>query len=589
MSTFLLRSAETMKNIKNLFPFLKPYQKLLIIGPIFKLLEAISELFLPFLMSKIIDIGVAKNDKPYIITMGIVMIAIAVLGVVFALICQYSASLVSQGVGTDIRNTLFRHIGTLTNKDLDYIGVPTLINRITGDVNQIQLAVAMLIRLVIRAPFLCIGGLIMAFVLDIKLSLILVLALPIFVLILFLTMTKTIPLYKTVQKNLDRIALVLRENLSGIRVIRGFAKSEFERERFSAANEEYRENVTKVGKISALLNPLTSLIMNFAIGGIIWFGGVRVSSGNLTTGSVIAFMGYVTQILASLIVISNLVVIFTKAYASSVRVAEVFETKPSMTEGTEEIPVGETSPYVIEFRDVSMSYKEGGNYNIKNISFGIKQGETIGIIGGTGSGKSTVVQLIPRFYETTEGEVLLYGKNVKDYSTKALRKKIGMVPQKAVLFTGTIASNLRMGKEDASLEEMKEAADIAMASEFIEKLPAGFDSPINRGGVNVSGGQRQRLTIARALVGNTDILILDDSFNALDYATDKNLRMALKDKRKDMTTIIVSQRAGTLQSADRIIVLNEGEIAGIGTHNELVNECDIYQEICHSQGIIAKA
>lgn len=572
-------------NMKNLTPFLKPYKKLLIIGPTFKLLEAISELFLPFLMSKIIDIGVSNNNKSYIITMGIVMIAIAVLGVIFALICQYSASFVSQGVGTDIRNALFEHIGTLANRELDTIGVPTLINRITGDVNQLQLAVAMLIRLVIRAPFLCIGGLVMAFVLDIKLSIILVLVLPIFILILFLTMTKTVPLYKIVQKNLDRIALILRENLSGIRVIRGFAKSEFERERFSNANEEYRENVTKVGRISALLNPLTSLVMNFAIGGIIWFGGIRVNNGNMTTGSVIAFMGYVTQILAALIVISNLVVIFTKAYASSVRVSEVFDMQPSMIDSKEEIEPKKDSPYVIEFKDVSMSYKEGGTPNIKNISFQIKRGETIGIIGGTGSGKSTVVQLIPRFYEVTQGEVLLYGRNVKEYSIKEVRNRIGMVPQKAVLFTGTIASNLRMGKEDATLGEMKEAADIAMASEFIEKLPDGFDSPISRGGVNVSGGQRQRLTIARALVGNPEILILDDSFNALDYATDKNLRMALKEKRKDMTTLIVSQRAGTLQSADRIIVLNEGEMAGIGSHDELIKACDIYQEICHSQGI----
>lgn len=565
--------------------FLRPYKKLLVIGPTFKLLEAILELLLPFLMSKVIDIGVKNGDKNYIAAMGGLMVLIAVLGVVFALICQYSASLVSQGVGTDIRNALFKHIGTLGSAELDNLGTPSLINRITGDVNQLQLAVAMLIRLVIRAPFLCIGGLVMAFMLDAKLSIILVIVLPIFIIILSFIMKTTVPLYKIAQKNLDKIALILRENLSGVRVIRAFTRNDFEKGRFAVSNKEYESNAIKVGKVSALLNPLTSLVMNFSIGAIIWFGGVRVNLGSMTTGGVIAFIGYVTQILAALIVISNLVVIFTKAYASMVRVTEVFETSPSIVSPSSAKPMelGKESPFIIEFKDVSMSYKEGQNLSIKNISFQVKKGETIGIIGGTGSGKSTVIQLIPRFYDTARGQVLYNGVDIKDYQLEDLRSHIGIVPQKTVLFSGTILSNIKMGKEDATLEEVKEAAEIAMASEFIDRLPDEYGTKINRGGVNVSGGQRQRLTIARALVGGPEILILDDSFNALDYATDAKLRKALREKRKGMTTFIVSQRASTIKTSDKIIVLNEGEIAGMGTHEELIKNCQVYIEICKSQ------
>lgn len=573
--------------MKRIRKFLKPYKKLLIIGPTFKLLEAILELFLPFFMSKVIDIGVANQDGPYIIRMGLWMLLIAVLGVVFALICQYSASLVSQGVGTDIRNALYSHIGSLSNAEIDSLGTASLVNRITNDVNQLQLAVAMLIRLVIRAPFLCIGGLVMSFIIDPKLSIIVLIVLPIFVFILFLTMKKTIPYYKIVQRNLDKIALILRENLSGIRVIRAFTRSNYEKERFNKSNQEYERNAIKVGRVSALLNPLTSLVMNFSIGAIIWFGGVRVNSGDMTTGGVIAFIGYVTQILAALIVISNLVVIFTKAYASLLRVNEVFDTKTSIVEG-EEFVTGDESDYMIEFKAASMSYKVGANLSIKNISFQVKKGETIGIIGGTGSGKSSLVQLIPRFYDTVDGEVLIKGRNVKQYKLEQLRKMISIVPQKSVLFTGTIASNLKMGKEEINLQDMKEATDIAMASEFIDKLPEGFDTKVNRGGVNFSGGQRQRLTIARALVTKPEILILDDSFNALDYVTDAKLRKALKEHRGDLTTFIVSQRASTIKDCEQIIVLNEGEIAGIGSHETLINSCEVYREICESQELMEK-
>jgi ATP-binding cassette subfamily B protein len=589
--------------MKPLIKYLKPYTKLLIVGPTFKLLEAILELFLPFLMSKVIDQGVSTGNKQYILTMGGLMLATAVIGVCCAVVCQYSASLVSQGVGTDIRNGMFQHINTLSNGEIDRLTTSSLINRITNDVNQVQLAVAMLIRLVIRAPFLCIGGLVMAFVLDMKLSIIMVIVLPIFILILSLVMVRTVPLYRKVQRSLDRIGLVLRENLSGVRVIRAFASTEYEEKKFATRNKEYADNAITVGKISALLNPLTSLVMNFSIGAIIWYGGIRVDTGRMTTGEVIAFIGYVTQILAALIVISNLVVIFTKAYASAGRVIEVLETNPSIVnilgnnstgqeayskETKEASPILErnienTTEYIVEFNHVAMSYKEGGSNSIENISFRVRPGQTIGIIGGTGSGKSTIINLIPRFYEVKEGAVLVYGKSVKEYDLQELRDKIGIVPQKSVLFTGTIADNIRWGKNDASMEEIKKAAEIACAAEFIERLSEGYNTRILRGGVNLSGGQRQRITIARALVRQPEILILDDSFNALDFATDAALRKALKTHTTNMTTFIVSQRASTIKNADQIIVLNEGEIAGIGKHDNLYENCHVYHEICQSQ------
>lgn len=584
--------------MKKLSHFLKPYTKLLVIGPMFKLFEAILELLLPYFMSKVIDIGVAKGDKKYILTMGGIMLLTAIVGICCALICQYSSSFVSQGVGTDIRNAMFEHIGTFSNAEIDRLGTSSLINRITGDVNQVQLAVAMLMRLVIRAPFLCVGGLVMAFIIDVKLSIILIIVLPIFILILIITMKKSVPLYKLVQKSIDRIGLVLRENLSGIRVIRAFARTDYEKERFADRNKEYADHAIKVGRISALLNPLTSLSLNFAIASILWLGGLRVNNGSMTTGEVIAFIGYVTQILVALIIISNLVVIFTKAFASAARVSEVFETRSTITDNVKltnqtsniltnpsvsEQKNETTNDYIVEFQDVAMSYDKSDNYSIDDISFKVKRGDTIGIIGGTGSGKSTVVNLILRFYDVQKGAIMVDGKDVRAYNIHELRKKIGFVPQKSVLFTGTIAENIRWGKEDATMEEIKMATDIAQASEFIDRMPQGYNSKIYRGGTNVSGGQRQRLTIARALVRKPDILILDDSFNALDYVTDAALRKALKLRMNNMTTFLVTQRASSIKSADQIIVLNDGEIAGTGTHEDLLNTCDVYKEICQSQ------
>ncbi len=580
----------------NLGIFFKPYRKLLIIGPAFKLAEAILELFLPFLMSKVIDVGIKNGDRDYVYRMGAVMLVTAIVGVICALICQYSASLVSQGIGTDIRNELFRHMETLSGKEQDKFGTASLINRITNDVNQVQLAVAMFIRLVIRAPFLCIGGLIMSFLLDVKLSLIVLLVLPVFVGVLYQTMKKSIPLYGRVQKKLDEISLSLRENLSGVRVIRAFARTAAEEEKFQRVNNEYALNAVKVGKISAMLNPLTTLILNVAIAAIIWLGAVRVNKGFMETGEVIAIVGYVTQILTALIVISNLVVIFTKAYASAGRINEVLSTETSITNpaaARREGGYSEEAP-AVEFDKVFFAYKEGsndsndnmketGSYALNDISFKVMKGETLGIIGGTGSGKSSVINLIPRFYDTLLGSVKVFGKEVKDYELAELRGKIGMVPQRSVLITGTIAENLRWGKEDSTLEELKKAASIAQAEEFIRSLPEGFDTPIRRGGVNVSGGQRQRLAIARALVRRPKILILDDSFNALDYATDAALRKALKEQTKGMTVFMISQRASTLRNCDQIMVLNEGEIAGLGTHEELLKSCEVYEEICRSQ------
>ncbi|SHO51238.1 ABC transporter ATP-binding protein [Anaerocolumna xylanovorans] len=580
-------------NIGNIGIFLKPYKKLLVIGPAFKLMEAILELFLPFLMSKVIDVGIKNGDRDYVYKIGIIMLVTAVVGVICALVCQYSASLVSQGVGTDIRNELFRHMETLSGREQDKFGTASLVNRITNDVNQVQLAVAMFIRLVIRAPFLCIGGLIMSFLLDVQLSLILLLILPVFVAVLYYTMRKSIPLYGNVQKKLDEISLSVRENLSGVRVIRAFAGTLKEENKFNRINDEYALNSVKVGKISAMLNPLTTLILNIAIAAIIWLGAVRVDKGLMETGEVIAIVGYVTQILAALIVISNLLVIFTKAYTSAGRISEVLSTRTSIKspkEGSTKEAVYDEKTPAVEFDGVFFAYKEDNDniketsrYALNNISFQVMRGETFGIIGGTGSGKSSVVNLIPRFYDSLLGSVKVSGRDVKEYELSELRAKIGMVPQRSVLITGTIAENLRWGKEESTLIELKEAAAIAQADEFINSQTEGYDAPIRRGGVNVSGGQRQRLAIARALVRKPEILILDDSFNALDFATDAALRKALKEKTEGMTVFLISQRASTLQNCDQIMVLNEGEIAGIGTHEELLRNCEVYEEICHSQ------
>lgn len=562
--------------------YLGGFKKELIIGPAAKLTEAVFELIVPLIMADIIDVGINGGaGKPYIYRMGGIMILMGALGLCCALVCQYLASRASQGVGTVIRNDLFRHIGSLSHAELDRFGTPSLITRVTNDVNQVQSAVAMLIRLVVRAPFLVIGAAVMAMAIDLKLSLIFLAVMPLVAAVLYFIMFRSVPLYRVIQKKLDKISLITRESLSGARVIRAFSGEEAEEKRFREANDDFAETSMRVGRLSALLNPLTYAIMNLAIAAIVWFGGFRVDSGALTQGQVIAFVNYMTQISLALVVVANLVVLFTKAAASSARINEVFDTEPSIRDGSG-AAVSENAP-VIEFRDVSFSYSEGGDNALEHISFSVQKGETVGVIGGTGSGKSTLVSLIPRFYDAEQGSVLINGTDVKSYGLKELRKRIGFVPQKAMLFSGTIAENLRWGNENATDEQLRKAAETAQAKEFIDKMSDGFNTHINQGGRNLSGGQKQRLTIARALTGSPEILILDDSASALDFATDAALRKAIARDTSGMTVIIVSQRATSIRHADKIVVLDDGEAVGIGTHDQLLESCGVYREIVMSQ------
>lgn len=567
-----------------LIKFMKDYKKEAILGPIFKLIEAILELFVPIVMAKIIDVGVRNNDISYILKMGSVLILLGASGLAFALICQYYASIASQGVGTSIRSALFKHINNFSHSEIDKIGTPTLITRLTNDVNQIQNGVAMMIRLGSRAPFIIIGSTIMAISLDTKLSIIFIITTPLIALVIYLVMSKSLPLYKTIQNKLDNISLITRENLEGTRVIKAFSKEESEKSKFKDASNDLSNTSINVGKISALLNPITYIIMNLSIVAILWFGGIRVNSGSLTQGEVIAFINYITQILLALIVFAQLVVTLTKASTSSHRVNEILEIKPTIVEKEVVNTINyKSANSFIEFKNVFFSYVDSNEYSLSNISFAINKNETIGIIGGTGSGKSTLVNLIPRFYDATKGQILINGIDVKDYPLNNLRKLIGIVPQKAVLFKGELIENLRWGNKDATINDIEAALEISQASTFVQALPEKYNTDILQGGKNLSGGQKQRLTIARALVSKPEILILDDSSSALDFATDAKLRKALKEKVKNTTVIMVSQRASSIKNADKIIVLDNGEIAGIGNHDYLINNCEVYKEICSSQ------
>ncbi len=563
--------------------YLKQYRVQVIVGPIFKLIEAIFELIVPVITAQMIDNGVRKGNIPYIWHMGGIMLLLGVTGLCSALICQKLASIASQGFGTVLRSELYKHINTFSHSEIDRFGTPSLITRITNDVNQLQFAVAMLIRLVIRAPFLAIGAIVMAMIIDLKLAVVFLIATPLIAFVLYWIMGRSVPYFRVMQKKLDKISLVSREGLSGVRVIRAFSKQNSEQQRFDAAADEQTGTAIKVGKLSALLNPLTYTIMNFAVIAIVWFGGSRVSSGGMTQGEVIAFVNYMTQTLLALIVVANLVVTFTKASASASRVNEVLETATSVSE-TNQAPVARVANTPkIEFEHVSFSYDGTDKYAVQDLNVKILPGETVGIIGGTGSGKSTIVNLIPRFYDVTAGKILIDGVDVRDYSFEELRSEIGMVPQEATLFSGTVESNLRWGKEDAAAEEIEKALKIAQAHEFVSALPNGIESPVNQGGKNFSGGQKQRLTIARALVGSPQILILDDSASALDFATDAALRKSIQSKTTGMTVLMVSQRASTIRRADKIIVMDDGAVAGIGTHEQLMERCEPYQEICLSQ------
>ncbi len=572
-----------------LIKYLKPYLKQVILGPAFKLFEAILELTIPLLMAKLIDNGVKVNNPSYIYMMGGIMVAIAITGAGSAYICQYYASIASQGFGTSMRNLLFKKIQGYSFNELDKIGTPSLINRVTSDVNQLQLAVAMLIRLVVRVPFLCIGGLIMAMTINLKLSVILFITMPLFALIIYFIMSRTIPLYKTVQKKLDTLSVIIRENLSGVRVIRAFAKLDKERERFSKGNREYADMSIRVGKVSALLNPATTVIVNLGVAAILWFGGIQVYHGTMTQGEIIAYINYINMILSALIVLANLVVTFTKAAASANRVNEILDTQPSVMDSADSVAdvqetanVSEGVPF-IEFRNVKFSYDGASDYALNNISFGIKSGQTVGIIGSTGSGKSTLVNLIARFYDTTDGQILINGLDVRNMKQHALRDKIGLVPQKSVLFSGTIEENIKWGNELAQETDVNWAAGIAQAKEFINQKSEGIKSHITQGGANLSGGQKQRLAIARAVVKRPELLILDDSTSALDYATDAALRREIKNNLKELTIIMVTQRVAAIRDADLIVVLDDGEMVGIGRNDELLESCPVYQEIYYSQ------
>ena len=568
-------------HVSKLTKYLKPYTKQCIIGPTFKLIEAVLELYLPLVMARVIDQGIQSGDTAFLYQQGGLMLLLVVVGLLCALVCQYVASVTSQGFGTEVRNAVFGKILFFSHADLDKFGTASLINRVTGDINQLQLAVAMLIRLVIRAPFLCIGGIVMAVSINPLLSVILIVAIPLFVWIMTAIMKKTIPLHRRVQQKLDKLSLILRENMSGIRVIRAFARTEQEQTRFDEATDEHTKAAIRVNKISALLNPATQLIMNMAILAIVWFGGLQIHVGDMTTGEVVAFINYVNQILLALTVVANLVITFTKAYASAGRVLEVLETEPSLKE-TEREAQGNADAPAVEFRHVDFRYSDG-DPALTDISFTAKRGETIGIIGGTGSGKSTLMHLLVRFYDVTAGSVMVEGENVRNYSLSSLRGKIGFVPQRVELFSGTIAENIRFGNADADDAAVAEAAKLAQAAEFIERMSKGYDSPVSRGGTNLSGGQRQRLAIARALVRKPSILILDDSSSALDYATDAALRKSIHQTTGDMTTFIISQRVSSVIQADRILVMDDGLLVGAGTHEELLQTCEEYREICSVQ------
>lgn len=569
--------------MRKLVKYLKKYKKNVILGPIFKLTEAVFELIVPLVMAQIIDVGIANKDSGYIWKMGGVLVLLGVCGLGFALICQYVASVASQGFGTELRRELYHHINTLSHKEVDEFGTPSLITRLTSDINQLQVAVAMLIRLVVRAPFLVIGSTIMAFMIDAKLALIFVLVIPLVAIVMWLVTTRTIPFFKSIQKKLDKTSLITRENLVGARAVRAFSKQEYEQERFKDNAEDIEKAAVRAGKISALLSPVNAIILNLAIVAIIWFGGLSVNVGDLTQGQVIALVNYMNQILLALVVVANLVVIFTKSAACAARVNEVLDTKPSI-EG-KETTKGNVDPSApaVRFDKVSFSYHDNSEYALEDISFTAGKGQTIGIIGGTGSGKSTLVNLIPRFYDTSKGAVSVCGTDVRNYNLGDLRKKIAVVPQKAVLFSGTIRENMKWGGDNITDEQIWRALKISQAYEFVEKLENGLDYKILQGGKNLSGGQKQRLTIARAIAADPEILILDDSASALDFATDAKLRTAIKENCTNMTVFLISQRANTVKNADRIIVLDDGKMVGTGTHKELLQTCTDYCQICLTQ------
>lgn len=566
-----------------LFRYLKNYLVQSILGPLFKMTEATFELIVPVVMAKIIDVGIKNGDKPYIYKMGAVLVLLGILGLACSLTAQYFAAKASMGFGTALRKDLYHHINTFSYAEIDKLGTPSLVTRMTSDINQTQTGVNMLLRLFLRSPFIVIGAVIAALLINVKLTLIFLVASPVLGLIIYFVMSASIPKYTVIQKKVDRVSLLTRENLVGVRVIRAFSRQDEEMEEFSQTSEGLMKTQIMVGRISALLNPATYVVVNLAILAIIWFGGKSVFAGALTQGEVIALVNYMSQILLALVALANLIVIFTKASASAIRINEIFDTKASVSDENNTEVAEKDTENAVEFKNVSFGYGGDGEYAVSDLTFTAKKGETVGIIGGTGSGKSTLINLIPRFYDVSDGEVLVNGVDVKNYPFTQLRNKIGLVPQKAALFKGTIRDNMKWGKADATDEEIYKALEIAQAKEFVDSKPDGLDTMILQNGRNLSGGQRQRLTIARAIVKQCEILILDDSASALDYATDAKLRKAIATETDGLTVFIVSQRAASIRHADKILVLDDGKIEGMGTHSELLRNCPLYKEICLSQ------
>ena len=585
-------SVKMENTMKKLLVYLKDYKKESVLGPLFKLLEATFELIVPLVMAAIIDTGVATGDKSYIMKMCMVLVLLAVIGLTCSITAQYFAAKAAVGFATKLRHALFAHIESLSFTEMDTVGTATLITRMTSDVNQVQNGVNLVLRLFLRSPFIVFGAMVMAFTIDVKAALVFVVTIPLLSIIVFGIMLISIPLYKKVQSALDKVLGITRENLTGSRVIRAFNKEDDEKVHFNENNDLLTRAQIYVGKISALMNPLTYVIINGAIVVLVWTGAVRVDNGYITQGEVVALINYMSQILVELVKLANLIININKSIACGNRIQSIFEMQPSITDGsgqkvdkvrTDTADRSEEAEYAVEFSHVGLTYAGAGDESLTDIDFKVKKGETIGIIGGTGSGKSSVVNLIPRFYDVTSGFIKVDGKDVKDYPLEELRGKIGTVLQKAVLFHGTIRENLKWGNPDATEEDLNRAITVAQAKEFVDNKEGRLDFEIEQGGKNLSSGQRQRLTIARAVVKKPEILILDDSASALDFATDAALRKAIREMEGETTVFIVSQRAASIQHADRIVVLDDGKIVGLGTSEELLESCEVYQEIYNSQ------
>lgn len=568
--------------MKKLLVYIKDYKKESILAPLFKMLEAAFELLVPLVVASIIDVGIGNGDRAYIIKMCLLMVFLGIVGLVCSITAQFYAAKAAVGFATRLRHALFAHIQSLSFTEIDTIGTSTMITRMTSDINQVQSGVNLVLRLFLRSPFIVLGAMIMAFTVDGKAALVFAGAIPLLSIVVFGIMLISIPLYKKVQEALDKVLLLTRENLTGVRVIRAFGMEETEKERFAESNLLLLKVQKYVGKISALMNPVTYVIINGAVIALIWIGGVRVYDGVITQGEVVALVSYMSQILVELIKLANLIITVTKAIACGNRIQAVFEIEASLKEQEGSKEAKTESPH-ISFEKVGLTYLGNSEESLSDIDFEVQRGETVGVIGGTGSGKTSLVHLIPRFYDATSGKVLVDGRDVKDYPFKELRDKIAIVLQKSILFSGTIRENLLWGREDAAEEDLQEALTISQAKEFVEKKEKGLETRISQGGKNLSGGQKQRLAIARALVKKPEILIMDDSASALDFATDAALRKAIREMKNPPTVFIVSQRAASVLQADKILVLEDGRIAGMGTHEELLADCEVYQEIYYSQ------